>query len=839
MNQAKAIALKTADLRSKLNRDNIPKELKDLQCWVVWKIGKFNSESGKFDKLPIYPKSLKNRSGTQGSAEDKANLGTFEEACAAFDKHPYLAGIGIALLEDFGIAALDVDRCVVDGKLHSDVAKLTDLTYCEFSPSGRGIRAFWLGSSSNSKNHTDGYELFHSKGFVTVTGDQISNSYYFFADDLPELEPAMQAKLERLAKSVGDSNYKKTSAAGETKPESENDLYHIHTLQSVNDQTIEDLESALMALKQDRVEDYHQWINVLQALASLKLTAHAEIVCELAHKFSQRSSYKYDTDDLNNRWEGMNPTEITYKSVFKWAQDDGWINPRSGAALLAGQTHISRIDRTDAGNTSLLAEITDGNLRYVPERNLWLWWDGQRWVVDQYGTAAQEQALAGAEYYHKEAAELRNQIQDKSLDTTESKLIDKAAENQEKWATQCRNKRAIDSMLSLAKSDERFTLSVAELDRDPWLFGVENGVVNLRTGTLREAGRDDYVTRRSPVRFDPDAKAPRWQQFINEITASPDPKNPQSYKARPELADYLRRALGYAMTGSTSEHKMFIAIGEGSNGKNVLLDTLQWVLGDYCQTIPPEALMAAKYATDAERPSPTTAMLAGARVAIGSESKDGQKLDVALVKRHTGGGYITARYMRENTFRFEITHKLWLMTNHKPALDHMDEALRGRLHLIPFDMRWNRPGHPDRNPFLPDGDKDLMDKLKEEAEGILAWMLKGATVYHKEGLDPPQEVVRMTQTYFKESDPIARWLDECCEPCEPKVGEFAKNLFESFRSWCNEEGCGEVPPHSQTAFSAELKKRAIQKHKTNDGMRYGLRILEDCFEVVPVTGDEL
>ncbi len=624
---------------------------------------------------------------------------------------------------------------------------------------------------------------------------------------------------------------------GPPKVESQiDDLARFCTLNDVTIETIENLRSALMEMNSERADDRKQWIDVLEGLASLKETAFSDAAHDLAHEFSQRCPEKYDSEYLDKTWDGLNPTQITYRSIFKWAQEDGWINPRSSAALQAGQTHTSRVDRTDAGNATLLADITDGNLRYIPEHNTWLCWDKERWLVDQYGVAAQTCALKVAEHYHEKSAELRGQAQDKSLDVTERKRIEKAAESLEKWAGQCRNKRTIDSMLSLAKADERFTLPVRELDRDPWFFGVENGVVDLRTGKLREASRDEYVTRRSPVRFNPAAKAPRWCKFIEEITASPDSKDPHDYKARPNLANYMQWALAYSMTGSIAEHKMFICIGEGSNGKNILLDMLLWVMGDYCQTIPPEALMAAKYGADAERASPTTAMLAGARAAISSESKDGQKLDVALVKRHTGDGYMTARYMRENTFRFQITHKLWLMTNHRPTLDHMDEALRGRLHLIPFDMQWNRPGHPEHNPLLPDGDKYLLEKLKAEAEGILAWLIAGAVLYAKKGLEPPDEVKRMTQSYFQENDLVGRWLEERCEQCDANLGMKASELYKNFQSWCTGEGYSNVTQRNQKAFSTELIKRGIPKHASKDGKRYGLRDLVDSLEV---TGDGL
>ena len=646
------------------------------------------------------------------------------------------------------------------------------------------------------------------------------------ADPIPERSGFVQGEKDEVDLVIDPAIFDagiNSSEKEAQKPAQYDDLERACALNEVNAETIEELRLALVAMKPERTDDYKLWIDVLEALASLKETPFRDDAYTLAHEFSQRCPEKYDSEKLNKTWEKLEPTKITHLSIFKWAQDDGWVNPRSAEAKDSGRSHIERKDHTDAGNVALLAKITDGNLRYIPERHFWLLWDGEKWITDGYGTHAQDFALKVSEYYHGKVLELLRQTQDDALDTTERNRIKKAAESLEKWTKQCRNKRSIDAMLGMAKADNRFTLSVNELDQDPWLLGVGNGVVDLRTGTLRETSRDEYVTRRSPVCFDPTAKASRWIRFITEITALPDTKNPQSYKARPNLANYLQLALGYSITGSTREHKMFICIGDGSNGKNILLDILQFIMSDYCQTIPPESLMANKYGSDAERPSPTMAMLAGARTAISSESKEGHRLDVAMIKRHTGGGFMTARFMRENTLRFEITHKLWLMTNHKPALDHMDDAMRGRLHLIPFDRQWNRPGNPERNPLLPDGDKNLMEVLKSEAEGILAWLVEGAVKYAKNGLEPPEEIIQMTQSYFKENDILGLWLDTYCEECDPRIGLKASELFENYRTWCVKEGYENVMLHTQKTFSNELKKRGIHSRKLKDGNHYGLR----------------
>ena len=573
-------------------------------------------------------------------------------------------------------------------------------------------------------------------------------------------------------------------------------------------EVLSDLRAALQYLD---CKDYSEWIAVGQALKSL-----GDAGRKLWLEWSQTSS-KFDdgNKEPGKTWSSFTADRTGYPAVFAKAQRAGWVNPRATTAE-------TREDRTDAGNVAVLARISAGNLRYVPERNLWLWWAGIRWEADHHGNRANAMALQVAEHYRGLAGATRQQAVNPSLETTERKRFERNADALEKWAANCRSKRALDNLLGLAKRDARFTLLAEKLDCDPWLFGVQNGVVDLRKGTLRPDARDEFVTKRSPLAFDPNAPAPRYERFIREITGKPDGK--RGYTPRPALAAYVQRALGYSMTGLTREHKMFLAIGNGANGKNILLDTVQRAMGDYCQTISPDTLMASRNAGDAERPSPALAMLAGARLAVSSESKEGAKLDVALVKRHTGGGAMTARHLHRNNFTFEVSHKLVLMTNHQPALDGMDDALRGRLHLIPFDVSWNRPGHPSPDPNRPDGDKGLMDTLMAEGLGILAWLVRGAVDYAAHGLEPPDEVAQTTVNYFKGQDPVSRWL-ETCGRCDAREGALASALYGKYREWCSIEGV-QGGAASQTAFSLALKKLGVERKAVKAGIAYGIRVFD-------------
>jgi putative DNA primase/helicase len=267
---------------------------------------------------------------------------------------------------------------------------------------------------------------------------------------------------------------------------------------------------------------------------------------------------------------------------------------------------------------------------------------------------------------------------------------------------------------------------------------------------------------------------------------------------------------------------MFICHGSGSNGKNVILDMMTRLFGDHVLTINPEALMATKYDADGERATPVARQLAGARMAICSESRNTHQLDVATVKKHTGGGFMSARALHQAPINFEISHKVWLMTNHVPSLDHMDDAMRGRLHLVPFDRRWNRPGVVERDETLPDGDKTLPDKLKREAEGILAWVVAGAVRYCADGLVAPEVVTQSTTEYFQEQDGFNAWLDSIDRVDDLTLGMTATEAHEHYQAWCKDRGRSGVDI-SVTAFGRRLGRTAIAKGKKRGVIRYAIR----------------
>jgi putative DNA primase/helicase len=349
----------------------------------------------------------------------------------------------------------------------------------------------------------------------------------------------------------------------------------------------------------------------------------------------------------------------------------------------------------------------------------------------------------------------------------------------------------------LAQCDQRLVIAVDEFDRDPWILNTPGGTVDLKTGRMREHRRLDYITKVTAVT--PGGACPQWEAFIDRITGHD-----------PELAAFIQRMLGYALTGSTQEQCLFFLFGRGANGKSVLLNTVSSILGDgYHTTAPIET-----FTTSATDRHPTElAGLRGARLVTAIETEEGRRWAEAKIKSLTGGDKIAARFMRQDFFEFTPQFKLIIAGNHKPALLTVDEAIRRRFHLVPFAVT------------IPAKERDpnLTDKLKAEWPGILQWMIDGCLAWQRDGLDPPAAVREATREYLEAEDALATWMAERCTR-DADAWESRTALFISWSVWAKTAG---EPIGSQRAFVHKLEER-LTPHRTASGRGFkGLKIKEN------------
>ena len=217
-----------------------------------------------------------------------------------------------------------------------------------------------------------------------------------------------------------------------------------------------------------------------------------------------------------------------------------------------------------------------------------------------------------------------------------------------------------------------------------------------------------------------------------------------------------------------------IVHGSGGNGKTKFVETLRACLGpDYVTGVAMESLIVTK----GEQHPTDLADLRGKRLAIATETEEGRYLAEAKVKALTGGDRMRARYMRQDFFEFDPTHKLLIVGNHRPALRNVDEAVRRRLLLIPFDAVIS----PEAR------DPALAEKLRAEYPQILQWMIDGCLEWQAGGLCPPECVRVATRDYLESADAFGRWLEERCVRGANETAPKAE-VFANWKTWAEANG---------------------------------------------------
>lgn len=444
----------------------------------------------------------------------------------------------------------------------------------------------------------------------------------------------------------------------------------------------------------------------------------------------------------------------------------------------------------DHGNAERLIALYGESLRYCHAFKKWLVWDGSRWAVDDTEQAKRLAKQSMLEFLRQ--------------------AIDGRNETSEKFARGCLDDRRIKSMLSTAQSE--IFKRPAELDTDAYALNFLNGTVDLRTGELRPHRPEDFITKLVHHNYRPNAECPRWLAFLDQVMGGgPDADQaPQERSWR--LTDYLQLALGYSLTGCTIEKAVFVLFGEGDNGKSTMLSVFRRLIEEYSVLLQADTLMVRQESNNTQA---DLADLRGARFAQTSETEEGQRLSQGKLKRITQGmGKIKAARKYENPIEFPETHKLWMDTNRKPMIrDADDKATFNRLHPIPFIVTIPKTRI----------DRHLPAKLHGEAEGILAWAVEGARLWHQSGLQHPPEIEAAKDQWHAEMDQLGRFIEERCVTGDG-VRASGGALYGAYKRWA--DGAGE---HAMTAnvFGVKVSDRFTKKRSDRGAVYLGVGIRTD------------
>lgn len=433
---------------------------------------------------------------------------------------------------------------------------------------------------------------------------------------------------------------------------------------------------------------------------------------------------------------------------------------------------------TDLGNARRFVRQHGDNVRYVEKWGCWFIWDGRCWVKDETGAI------------HRLARQTVMSIYAEAADAAAAG--DESRKGLAGWAKNSESRARLESMVKLVEAEDGIYVHHEQLDAQPWLLNVWNGTIDLRTGELLPHNRDHLLTKCLDVDYDPGARSPTWCKFIDRVMGGDQ-----------DLAAFVQRAVGYSLTGDTSEQCLFFLYGSGKNGKSTFTETLMTLLSDYAQKAPTDMLMMRQ--NGGAIPN-DVARLPGARFVVAAEIEEGRRLAESMIKDLTGGDRLIARFMRQEFFEFTPTHKLWVYGNHKPVIRGTDEGIWRRIRMVPFTV------------IIPPEERDphLKNKLRAELAGILTWAVQGCLDWQSGGLTAPAAVAQATTAYRVEMDVIGAFIDDCCITGS-SVAAPAGALYAAYQAWCKE---GSEYAVNQRRFGMQLAERGFERFRSNGQWRW-------------------
>ncbi|MFH5885320.1 phage/plasmid primase, P4 family [Halalkalibaculum sp. DA3122] len=429
---------------------------------------------------------------------------------------------------------------------------------------------------------------------------------------------------------------------------------------------------------------------------------------------------------------------------------------------------------TDFGNARELVNAYGDKIRYDINEEQWLFWDGTKWKRDSTGLYVMGIAKKLVESLYEQAKEIEDP---------------EKAKHKQKHARKSANEARLKAMMSLSTTFPNIKVSKENLDQNPFLITLDNLTFDLKNFKKLKLNPKHLITRQLPFSFDSDATCPKWEEFISQIMGGDQ-----------NMIRFLQQAMGYTLTGLTTEQCLFFLFGTGRNGKTTYVEVLLHLLGDYSIKAESNMIMNRSYGGGVPN---DIARLCGHRLAVLSEIQEGKRLDEAKVKNLTGEDTISARFLRQEYFDFEPTHKLWVYGNHKPLITGTDEGIWRRMRLIKFDVT------------IPKGqvDKNLKYKLLKELPGIFNWAVQGFQQWRQNGmsLEVPDSVKQETLSYRNEMDQLNKFIEETCR-VKADVSCSNKQLRKRYAEWCSDYG---VHTMSTRSMSPKLEQRGFQKYKSN------------------------
>ena len=433
------------------------------------------------------------------------------------------------------------------------------------------------------------------------------------------------------------------------------------------------------------------------------------------------------------------------------------------------ETNVKR-SLSDTGNGRRLIDSFSQGLRYTPGLG-WFAWNGGFWRPDKESLQIQEVSK-------RLGSLIASEVDLTDPPEAQGKII--------QWAAQSKSEARLKAAISNATSDPRIVVDVEKWDTDPYLIGVLNGVVDLRTGELTQGDPNLYITKRAPVAYTRGMTNMRWQQFLDFATGGDK-----------EFQDWIQRAAGYSLSGLSRYDILFLVYGPAGSGKNTLVEAIVKCLGSSQYAFPLDSgILALDGGSSRSTDLYHWAEMRGRRMVWVDELPDNERIKENSVKKLTGSSEISARSPGEKPFTFQSQAKLWITTNHRPIIT--DDAMWRRIRPIPM-VNVPEKADPDLKEYIFDPDGAL--------PAVMSWAVEGAIKVlgsaNRDGLGWCKVVSQAADMYRKNEDRLALFLEE--ETLKNEAASITiKQLFFIYRVWSEERG---ERPMTQIAFDRKMRER--------------------------------
>ncbi len=423
--------------------------------------------------------------------------------------------------------------------------------------------------------------------------------------------------------------------------------------------------------------------------------------------------------------------------------------------------------------TIAVANEIQGSLRYADHSKQWMAWSDGIWRPISVNQAAEIVVTAAEKHYLREIAITTDKSEKQRL----LKLLEASY-----------RARTITGVLFFLAGQPGIATSADEWDKGDLLLPVKNGVIDLADGSLKPHDPRYLFTKQTNTTYDPEASAPRWIKFLDEV-----------FMGNKDLIQFIQRAIGYSLTALTREQCFFFLHGTGRNGKTRFIETILALLGGFGRYTAFSTFTRERGKNGHED---DLMSLEGARLVASSESKTIGKLAEDVLKTLAGEDPITGSRKHEKTRTYRPQFKIWLAANNKPKVDDVTDGFWRKVILIPFEAKFEGPAE----------DKRLGEKLRSELSGILTWAVEGCLAYQREGLNPPQRCIDAVSAWRADNDPLADFLTTC------KVGDGleikASELYQEYERFCATSGMKAI---SLTAFSPLIEAHGFKREVRRNG----------------------